>query len=112
MSEYSMQIVRRKDGAVLSWTPGANVEVDIAVDLCRRLKGRAITPRTLLVDLLCERIKAYGVGVFTTEKTVIDTVKKEFERLILEDKLVPESEILEAIGEEFAGLIHDLKRKV
>jgi len=118
MSEFSMQIVRKKDGILLSWAPGAAIEVDVPVELCRRLKSRRIQSRLSLpsADILCDRVKEYGVGIFTTEKTVLDVVRKEFERLMegvrLEDNLVSEEELLDAIPEEFAALVHDLKNKV
>ena len=70
MSDYRCQIIHASDGRVAIWRPGSEVEVDLAEELCQRLKLR-------------------GVGLFTSEATV-----------------------LQAVREEFASILFDLKRKV
>ncbi len=70
MSDYQMQIVHRSDGKVVTWAPGGGIETDLIEELARRIKAR-------------------GVGIFTSEATVLSVVR-----------------------EEFAGLLFDLKRKV
>ena len=70
MSDYRLQIVHSSDGRVVTWRPGHEIETD-------------------LIDALCARLKARGVGIFTSEARVLSSVK-----------------------EEFGGLLFDLKRKV
>lgn len=66
-SRYRMQIVYDKTGDIVSWKPGAPIETDIVVDLVARLKKR-------------------GVGLFTSEATVLAAVEQELSEVILDLK--------------------------
>ena len=66
-SEFKMQIAYVKTGDVVTWAPGAVVETDIVEDLCGRLKTR-------------------GVGLFTSEATVLSIVAEELAAVILDLK--------------------------
>lgn len=70
MSDYQISVVHAVDGRVAVWRPGSPIETDMIDDLCTRLAAR-------------------GVGVFATE-----------------------AKVLQAVREEFAALLYDLKRKV
>ena len=70
MSDYRMQVVHSRDGRVAVWRPGREIEVDLIEELCKRLQAR-------------------GVGIFRSEASVLDSVR-----------------------EEFAALLYDLKAKV
>lgn len=63
MSEFKLQIVHKKDGAVVEWKPGHSLEVNIADELCARLKVR-------------------GVGMFKSEAQVLLAVKEEFAAML------------------------------
>lgn len=66
-SRYRMQIVYDKTGDIVSWKPGAPIEADLVADLVARLKLR-------------------GVGLFTSEATVLKAVEEELTELILDLK--------------------------
>ena len=63
MSEFKLQIVHKKDNAVVEWTPGSLIEVDIAEELANRLKLR-------------------GVGLFASEEKVLTAVREEFAAML------------------------------
>lgn len=63
MSEFKLQIVHKKDNAVVEWKPGSPLEVDIAEELCNRLKVR-------------------GVGMFASEEKVLTAVREEFASIL------------------------------
>lgn len=67
MSDFRLQIVHSKDGRVVSWRPGAEIETD-------------------LVNALIARLRKRGVGVFKTEEMVLQTVRGEFQALLHELK--------------------------
>jgi len=64
MSDYRLQIVHASDGRVVSWRPGREIEVD-------------------LIEALCSRLSARGVGVFKSQVQVLDAVREEFAELLL-----------------------------
>lgn len=66
-SQFRMQIAYVKTGDIVTWKPGATVETDIVADLVERLKTR-------------------GVGLFTTEATVLKAVEEELTEVILDLK--------------------------
>lgn len=67
MSDYRLQVLHLPTGEIVKWKPGADVETD-------------------LVDDLCDRLKARGVGLFKTEKTVLDLVREELADVLWELK--------------------------
>jgi hypothetical protein len=61
MSDYRLQVIhlrsKEPDKVVMGWQPGDRVETDLAEELA-------------------QRIKAKGVGLFRTEKHVMEDVRK------------------------------------
>ncbi len=66
-SDYVMQIRHRETGKVVSWAPGLAAEVE-------------------LIDNLCERVRAKGVGLAMTEAHVIADVRAAFAELLYDLK--------------------------
>ena len=66
-SRYRMQIAYVKTGDIVTWKPGAPIETEIVADLGARLKKR-------------------GVGLFTSEATVLAAVEQELSEVILDLK--------------------------
>ena len=66
-SKYRMQIAYANTGDVVTWKPGAPLETELVEDLVARLKNR-------------------GVGLFTSEATVLKAVEEELTELILDLK--------------------------
>jgi len=66
-SQFRMQIAYHKTGDIVTWKPGAPVETDLVVDLVERLRKR-------------------GVGLFTSEATVLKAVEEELTEVILDLK--------------------------
>lgn len=66
-SDYSLQIVHRASGKVVSWAPGMQAEVE-------------------LIENLCQRVQAKGVGVGKTEAHVLDDIRAAFRELLHELK--------------------------
>lgn len=62
-----MQIAYAKTGDIVTWRPGAAVETDIVQELVERLRKR-------------------GVGLFTSEATVLKAVEEELAEVILDLK--------------------------
>ena len=67
MSDFRLQIVHSKDGRVVSWRPGAEIETD-------------------LIDALGARLQRRGVGLFRSETKVLAALKEEFAKLLYELK--------------------------
>jgi hypothetical protein len=66
-SNYLVQIVHRKSGLVVQWAPGLNVEDE-------------------LIDTLCERVRAKGIGIGRTEAHVLGDVRAALEELLFDLK--------------------------
>lgn len=66
-SDYRLQIVNHKDEIVHGWAPGLAVEVE-------------------LIDTLCARVAAKGVGLLRSEEHVIADVRAAFHELLRELK--------------------------
>ena len=62
-SAFRIQIVNAGNGAVVQWAPGALVEVNIADELCNRLKNR-------------------NIGVFASQASVLAAVREEFAAML------------------------------
>lgn len=62
-SEYVIQVVHIKSGAVVQWAPGLAVEQDFEGELCRRVRER-------------------GVGLARTTNHVVEDVKQAFRELM------------------------------
>lgn len=67
MSDFRLQIVHAKDGRVVSWRPGAQIETD-------------------LVEALAVRLRKRGVGMFRSEATVLAVLGEEFAKMLHELK--------------------------
>ena len=68
MSEYRLRIVHARTGQIVKgWEPGTHIETD-------------------LVDELCARTKAKGVGMFRTEAHVLDDIRAAFAEMLYELK--------------------------
>lgn len=66
-SEYVIQVVEKKTGAVVEWAPGMAVERQ-------------------LVDDLCGRVKAKGVGFTKREAPVLAAIRSALIELLFELK--------------------------
>ena len=63
-SRYRLQIIEVETGEVVkTWLPGHPIEIDLALELCNRLRSR-------------------GVGVFKSQEQVLAAVKEELASLI------------------------------
>lgn len=62
-SAYRLQIVHAEDGRVVEWAPGLSAEIE-------------------LIDNLCARVQAKGVGVGKTEAHVLADVRAAFHDLL------------------------------
>lgn len=67
MSNFRVQIVHTEDGKVVEWMPGREVEGE-------------------LIESLCKRVKAKGVGLGRTTDHVVNDVRTAFQELLRELK--------------------------
>ncbi len=68
MSDYRLQIIHIKTGQVVrGWSPGDRVETE-------------------LVEALCARLKAKGVGWFKSEARVLEALREAWSELLYELK--------------------------
>lgn len=66
-SEYRIQIVAKDNMRVLAWAPGLEMERD-------------------LVEEICRRVEAKGVGAFRSSAHVIEDVRSAIQELLLDLK--------------------------